>query len=142
MKKNTENKLFLGAGDINIINVVAQKNQILIFNSYLSKFNASIAYDVFENPETSHDLPRIQKISSQNKEKTEGIIFYSLIQFCYGRKIRIDLIEKLIKKNFKIIFFREDLIISNFTDFKRQKKKISLFMDNNLLVINKFRNLN
>ena len=51
MKKNTENKLFLGAGDINIINVVAQKNQILIFNSYLSKFNASIAYDVFENPE-------------------------------------------------------------------------------------------
>ena len=59
--------------------------------------------------------------------------------FCYGRKIRIDLIEKLIKKNFKIIFFREDLIISNFTDFKRQKKKISLFMDNNLLVISLFK---
>jgi len=141
MKKNIDSKLFLGAGDINIVNVISQKNQILIFNSYLSNLKASIAYDVFENPETSHDLPRIQKISIQNSDKTIGIIFYSLIQFCYGKKIRIDLIEKLIKNNYKIIFFREDLKINSLSDFKNQKKKLSLFMENNFQVINKFKYL-
>ena len=137
----TEKKLYIGAGDINIINVISQKNQILIFNSYLSSQNASIAYDVYENPETSSDLLRLQKISSQNKNKSHGIIFYSIIQLCYGKKIRLDLIEKFTKDNYKLTFFREDLIIKSFNDYKKQKKKLSLFMDNNIDIINKFKNI-
>ena len=141
MKKFTEKNLYLGAGDINIINVISQKNQILIFKSYLSNINASIAYDVYENPETAHDLPRLQKISSQNKNKSKGIIFYSLIQLCYGKKIRLDLIEKFTKNKYQIIFFREDLVINSLNDFKNQKKKISLFINNNIEIINKYKNL-
>tara|TARA_B100000965_G_C19602476_1_gene763619 strand:+ start:6205 stop:6633 length:429 start_codon:yes stop_codon:yes gene_type:complete len=141
MNKFIEEKLYLGAGDINIINVISQKNQILIFKSYLSNQKSSIAYDVYENPETSHDLLRLQKISSQNKNKIYGIIFYSLIQLCYGKKIRLDLIEKFTKDGYKLIFFREDLIIKNLNDFKKQKQKISLFMDNNIAIINKFKNI-
>ena len=123
MNKTTHEKLYLGAGDINIINVISQKNQIQIFKSYLSEKNSSIAYDVYENPETSHDLLRLQKVSSQSRNKTFGIIFYSLIQLCYGKKIRLDLIEKFTISKFELIFFREGLVIKNYKDFQKQKKK-------------------
>ncbi len=141
MNKSNSKKLFLGAGDVNIINVISQKNQLLLFKTYLSDQNASIAYDIYENPETCHDLLRIQKVAQQNKNKTHGIIFYSLIQLCYGKKIRLDILEKFAKYKYFIIFFREELMIKSFNDFKRKKKKISLFMDNNIETINKFKNL-
>lgn len=141
MNKFTNQKLFLGAGDINIIDVISQKNQLLLFKTYLSNQNAAIAYDVYENPETCHDLLRIQKVAQQNKNKIHGIMFYSLIQLCYGKKIRLDILEKFIKYKYLIIFFREELIIKNFNDFKIKKKKISLFMDNNIETKNKFKNL-
>ena len=62
-------------------------------------------------------------------------------QISYIENNNINVINKLLKKNYEIIFFRENMHLKKNSDLKKNIKKIKLFRDNSLHLIKKLENL-
>jgi hypothetical protein len=131
-------KNFIAQIDISIIEIVPQKAQLDILKTILKK-NENIVNHGIENIETRDDFLSLKNILS-NSKNIDGVIFFSLIQFCYdnSRSINLKFLNTL-SKNYEIVFFRENIIIKNRKDFKKIEKKLKLFKINNLNIINKFK---
>tara|TARA_A100001015_G_scaffold201492_1_gene224916 strand:- start:1301 stop:1702 length:402 start_codon:yes stop_codon:yes gene_type:complete len=131
-------KNFIAQIDISIIEIVPQKAQLDILKTILKK-NENIVNHSIENIETRDDFLSLKNILS-NSKNIDGVIFFSLIQFCYDNSKNINLkFLNTLSKNYEIIFFRENIIIKNNKDFKNLEKKLKLFKINNLNIINKFK---
>ena len=131
-------KNFIAQIDISIIEIVPQKAQLDILKTILKK-NENIVNHSIENIETRDDFLSLKNILS-NSKNIDGVIFFSLIQFCYDNSKNINLkFLNTLSKNYEIIFFRENIIIRNNKDFKNLEKKLKIFKLNNLNIINKFK---
>ena len=128
---------FIAEIDVSIIEIIPQKTQIDILKTYLNKDQLILNYSV-ENPETKNKFLSLKKILTSSS-KINGIIFFSLIQFCYNseEEMNIELIKNLVK-NYKLVFFREKISIKSSQEFKKYESSLKFFKNNNLRVINKF----
>lgn len=128
---------FIAEGDVSIIEIIPQKVQVDILKSSLNKNQLILDYS-FENPETKSNFLSLKKIL-KNTSKINGIIFFSLIQFCYNNEELIDMeLIKSLTKKYKLIFFKEKINIENMKDFKKHESSLKFFKNNNLRIINKF----
>ena len=131
-------KNFIAQIDISIIEIVPQKSQVDILKTFLKKNEKIINYSI-ENIESRGNFLSLKSIL-KNTKNIHGIIFFSLIQFCYNNSNVIDFNSlKNLSKNNNIIFFRENLRIKNLSEFKSVEKKLKLFKHNNLNIVNKFK---
>ena len=131
-------KNFIAQIDISIIEIIPQKAQVDILKTFLKKDEKIINYSI-ENIESRSNFLSLKSIL-KNTKNIHGIIFFSLIQFCYDNSNIIDLkLLRYLSKNYNIIFFRESLSIKNLSEFKKVEKKLKLFKYNNLNTINKFK---
>lgn len=130
---------FIAQIDISIIEIVPQKAQVEILKNFLKKNEKVVNYSI-ENKESQNNFLSLKNML-KNSKKINGVIFFSLIQFCYNdsNELNLEFLKKIIKK-YEIIFFREDLHIKNLKDLKKNEKKLKLFKYNNLNIINKFNN--
>ena len=128
---------FIAEIDVSIIEIVPQKTQIDILKSSLKKNQIFLDYSV-ENPETKDKFLNLKKVL-KSSSKINGIIFFSLIQFCYNKSdfIDISLIKNLTKK-YQLIFFREKIFLKNLKVIKKYESSLKFFKNNNLRTINKF----
>ncbi|MEC8074339.1 MAG: hypothetical protein VX087_01765 [Pseudomonadota bacterium] len=132
MKKNN----FLAFLDISIIDILPQKFQRELILNSLIKQKLNLENVRNENLDSFRDCEVIKK-TINGKFKVQGFAFFSLLQFCYGKKFRYDLVDKIIKKKQKIYFFREDLLIQNSNELKKLRKSLLLFKINNQKFIDK-----
>lgn len=128
---------FIAEIDVSIIEIIPQKTQIDILKNSLNKNQFILDYSV-ENPETKNGFLSLKKIL-KSSSKIDGIIFFSLIQFCYNNEeqMNIELIKDLAKK-YRLIFFREKISIKSMQQFKKYESSLKFFKNNNLRIINKF----
>ena len=128
---------FIAEIDVSIIEIIPQRTQIDILRSSLNKNQSILDYSV-ENPETKSKFLSLKKIL-KSSSKINGIIFFSLIQFCYNNEelIDIELIRNLTKK-YKLVFFKEKINIKSMKEFKQYESSLKFFKNNNLRIINKF----
>ena len=133
-------KSFLAFLDISIIDIIPQKFQRELIESGLSKKKLFLQNVRMEELKNFHLCPVISK-TINGKFNVDGFAFYSLLQFCYGKKFRFDLIEAAIKNDKKLFFFREDMFIKNKTDFNKIKNSIKIFKINNQTFIKKILSL-
>ena len=131
-------KKYIAQIDISIIEVVPQKAQVDILKNFLKKEEEIINYSI-ENIESRMNFLSLKNILKDNR-KVNGIIFFSLIQFCYNESNILDInLLKNILKNHSVIFFRENLRIKNLGELKKVEKNLKIFKHNNLNIINKFK---
>ena len=71
------------------------------------------------------------------KPKVSGFIFFSLLQISYGKNQNIELIKKILSKNYEVLFYREKIHLKNLKSFKKDKKKLILFRNLNIDLIKK-----
>ncbi len=135
-----ETKNFLAFLDISIIDIIPQKFQRELIEIGLSKKNLFLQNVRMEELRSFRLCPVISK-TINGKFKVDGFAFYSLLQFSYGEKFRFDLIDKAIKNNKKLFFFREDIFIQNKSDLIKIKNSLKLFKTNNQTFIKKILNL-
>ena len=128
---------FIAEIDVSIIEIIPQRTQIDILRSSLNKNQSILDYSV-ENPETKSKFLSLKKIL-KSSSKINGIIFFSLIQFCYNNEelIDIELIRNLTKK-YKLVFFKEKINIKSMKEFKQYESSLKFFKNNKLKIINKF----
>ena len=75
------------------------------------------------------------------KPKVSGFIFFSLLQISYGKNQNIELIKKILSKNYEVLFYRENIHLKNLKSFKKDKKKLILFRNLNIDLIKKQQSL-
>ena len=85
--------------------------QIYIMKNFLSNYKKKIDFYTGENHKSYLNL-KIFSEKIQNKPNIHGFIFFSLIQFCYGKKLKLDLIHKALKKGYSIYFAREKIVLN------------------------------
>ena len=134
------NKSYLFIGDIKIIEIISQANQTNIAKNHLSALNHTLSFSIFENPENADSLISSKKRIIEEKD-INGVAFFSLIQLCYLEKLDFKFLDLLIDLKLEVIFIRENVTIDNKKKYMSLKKKLSLFVDNNQRLINKFYNL-
>ena len=89
----------------NIINAMAKReNGKIIFYG---------AADYFVADSQPFILPKL--IRTKN---IEGVIFFTLNQFCYGNYINLSLLVNILKLEISVHFAREDITIKNLNDLK------------------------
>lgn len=133
-------KSFLAFLDISIIDIIPQKFQRELIESGLSKKKLFLQNVRMEEIKNFQKCSVISKTINGNFD-VEGFAFYSLLQFSYGKKFRLDLIEAAITNDKKLFFFREDILIQNKKDYKKIKNSIKLFKTNNQIFIKKILSL-
>ncbi len=131
---------FLAFLDNALLDFLPQKSQYELLANYLKNKGLSLSFYSVETEKTylkSDNL--IKKINE--KPKVKGFIFFSILQISYIENNNINVINKLLKKNYEIIFFRENMHLKKNSDLKKNIKKIKLFRDNSLHLIKKLENL-
>ena len=81
-------KKYYSVLDISILDILPQRSQIQILENYLNNMKASSVFYTIESI-NSRNKQSIFKRKLIEKPKVNGFIFYSLIQFCYSKKINI-----------------------------------------------------
>jgi hypothetical protein len=131
---------FLFVGDIKLIEIISQANQSNIAKNFLAEKNFKISFSIFENPENADNLISTKKRIAEEKN-IKGIVFFSLIQLCYLGSLDFKLLDSIINKKLQIIFIRENIIFKSKKELTNAKKELSLFINNNHRIINKFYSL-
>tara|TARA_A100001011_G_C13991209_1_gene707318 strand:+ start:181 stop:606 length:426 start_codon:yes stop_codon:yes gene_type:complete len=138
MKKNS--KSYIAILDNALVEFLPQKAQYEVLRSYLNKNKINLSLYITEDENTylkSSQL--IKKINS--KPKIDGFIFFSLLQISFSPKQNIEIIQKLLKHKYEIIFYKENIRIKNYKDFLKIKKHILLFRQNNTKNIDRLKSL-
>ena len=131
---------FWGVLDNALVSFLPQKAQFEILKSSLYKKKCSLAFYSLEDEYTYlNNASLIKKL--YEKPKVNGFIFFSLLQISYKKNQNLELIEKILSKNYEVIFYRENIHFKNLKSFKKEKKKISLFRHLNLDLIKKQQSL-
>ena len=95
-------KNFIAQIDISIIEIIPQKAQVDILKTFLKKDEKIINYSI-ENIESRSNFLSLKSIL-KNTKNIHGIIFFSLIQFCYDNSNIIDLkLLRYLSKNYNQI---------------------------------------
>ena len=138
MKNNTSK--FWGVLDNALVSFLPQKAQFEILKSFLSKKKYSLAFYSLEDEYTYMNNSSLLK-KLYEKPKVSGFIFFSLLQISYGKNQNIELIKKILSKNYEVLFYRENIYLKNLKSFKKDKKKLILFRNLNIDLIKKQQSL-
>ena len=124
MKKSK--KKYLAFLDIAITEIVGQRLQTILAKDYAKKINGDV---IFYSTETYGSFKNLQVLKQKINEDSEfdGVIFYSILQFCYGGKIESKILKKILKKKIKLIFVRENIEINNLTQLKSKLIELAYF---------------
>ena len=111
--------------------LISEEIQKSIIKSGLEKkINNKIEFYVINKKYKIEDLKKIIK-----KNNYKLIAFYSLLQFCYEHKTKIDLIRELSKRKCQLFFAREKLLIKNNKEFEKNYYNLIIFpITNNKLI--------
>jgi hypothetical protein len=113
--------------DVVITEIMPNRIQLQVINNFLSKINSEISFYSAEN-HNSYSTLEILNSKFYEKPKVRGFVFYSLLQFCYGEKILLDTLKKILKK-YECIFIRENIILKSENDLLNKKRSIKVFKD-------------
>ena len=138
MKNNTSK--FWGVLDNALVSFLPQKAQFEILKIFLSKKKYSLAFYSLEDEYTYMNNSSLLK-KLYEKPKVSGFIFFSLLQISYGKNQNIELIKKILSKNYEVLFYRENIHLKNLKSFKKDKKKLILFRNLNIDLIKKQQSL-
>lgn len=133
-----KNKKFLALLDVSLIEIISQKSQYELMQYQLNKKNLLLASYINEDPS---DIASCKEILRKINEKLniQGIVFFSLLQLCYGSKIKLNIIKESLKKKYEVFFVRENIHIKNFNNFKKIEKDLLLFKANNSILLDKIK---
>ena len=133
-----KNKKFLALLDVSLIEIISQKSQYELMQYQLNKKNLLLANYINEDP---NDIASCKEILRKINEKLniQGIVFFSLLQLCYGSKIKLNIIKESLKKKYEVFFVRENIHIKNFNNFKKIEKDLLLFKANNSVLLDKIK---
>jgi len=133
-----KNKKFLALLDVSLIEIISQKSQYELMQYQLNKKNLLLASYINEDPS---DIASCKEILRKINEKLniQGIVFFSLLQLCYGSKIKLNIIKESLKNKYEIFFVRENIHIKNFNNFKKIEKDLLLFKANNSVLLDKIK---
>ena len=133
-----KNKKFLALLDVSLIEIISQKSQYELMQYQLNKKNLLLASYINEDPS---DIASCKEILRKINEKLniQGIVFFSLLQLCYGSKIKLNIIKESLKKKYEVFFVRENIHIKNFNNFKKIEKDLLLFKANNSVLLDKIK---
>ena len=131
---------FWGVLDNALVSFLPQKAQFEILKSFLSKKKYSLAFYSLEDEYTYMNNSSLLK-KLYEKPKVSGFIFFSLLQISYGKNQNIELIKKILSKNYEVLFYRENIHLKNLKSFKKDKKKLILFRNLNIDLIKKQQSL-
>lgn len=134
------NNNLLALLDYCLIPIISQMTQIEILTNYLKDKNKKISFYTLES-KTSLDKMIVLNEKLNEKPDISGFILFSLTQFAYGSKMNIELIQKILKDNYEIYFYRENIHLKNLDDFDENFEKLKLFEHNNIRLINKIKSL-
>ena len=82
---------------------------------------------------------KIFKEKIKSKPKINGYIFYSLLQFCYDKKININIISEAVNKGYSIYLAREKIVV-NKKNFKKKLSDLHFFKFTNNSLIKTIKN--
>ena len=80
--------------------------QIFIMKNYLDPFEKKIDFYTGENHKSFKNM-KIFEEKVKSNPNIHGFIFFSLLQFCYDKKVNIGLIDLAVKKGYTIYLARE-----------------------------------
>ena len=123
-----------------LISFLSQKTQSEILKNFLFQKKYNLSFYSIEDEHTYINNVKLLK-HLYEKPKVKGFIFFSLLQISYKEGDNLKLIEKIIKKKYEIIFFRENIHIKNMQELKKNIKKIKLFRNLNKSLIKKQKSL-
>jgi hypothetical protein len=135
-----KNNKFLAFLDNALLEILSQKSQYELLSNYLIKKKLSLSFYSVETEKTYLNSNNLIKKINENP-KTQGFIFFSLLQISYLENNNLFIINKILNKGYEIIFFRESLHLKKNKDLKKNLKKIKLFRNNNIELIKKLENL-
>jgi len=122
-----------------IKDLIPEELQKSVINIGLKRvLDIKINYKVIKK---NYELEDLKKLNKKNDYKI--IAFYSLLQFCYEGKTKINIIEYLVKKKYYLFFSREKLLIKNEKEFKKNYYNLIIFpITNNRLLNTIIKNFN
>lgn len=136
MKKNN----YIAILDNAIVEFLPQKTQYEVLRSFLNNKNKSLSLYITEDENTYlNGSQLIKKI--EEKPKVKGFIFFSLLQISFKKNQNIEIINKILKNGYEIIFYKEDYLIKNLLQLKNDTKKLKLFRETNLKKIDRLKSL-
>ena len=109
-------KNFLAFIDVRTMKLINQKIQQMTITNFASKKNGRIAKYETEEGEPNVDMPILDLCLENMKDYLtkvndyDGIIFFTLDQFCYSGSFNFKLLNKTLKKT-KIFFAKEEISI-------------------------------
>ena len=101
-----------------------QAEQHLLSKNFASKIGGKIVFYGAEE----YLVLKNQSFILQKLIKTpnlDGVIFFTINQFCYNNSFNIKLLENILKNNFSVHFTRESFSINNYKDLS--KKLIAIY---------------
>ena len=111
-----------------------KKQQIFIMKNYLDPFEKKIDFYTGENHKSFKNM-KIFEEKVKSNPNIHGFIFFSLLQFCYDKKVNIGLIDLAVKKGYTIYLAREKIVI-NKKNLKKKKDDLFFFKFTNNSLIN------
>ena len=135
-----KNNKFLAFLDNALLEILSQKSQYELLSNYLNKKKLSLSFYSVETEKTYIKSNNLIKKINENP-KAQGFIFFSLLQVSYLDNNNLFIINKILDKEYEIIFFRENLHLKKNKDLKKNLKKIKLFRNNNIELIKKLESL-
>lgn len=136
MKKNN----YIAILDNAIVEFLPQKTQYEVLRSFLNNKKKSLSLYITEDENTYlNGSQLIKKIDE--KPKVIGFIFFSLLQISFKKNQNIEIINKILKNGYEIIFYKEDYLIKNLLQLKNDTKKLKLFRETNLKKIDRLKSL-
>lgn len=112
--------------------------QIFIMKNFLDNYKKKIDFYTGENHK-SYKTMGIFNEKVKSSPNIHGFIFFSLLQFCYDKKLNINSINETIKKGYTIYFAREKIILNN-KNFKNKKDDLVYFKITNHELIQTIKN--
>ena len=115
---------FLAVLDNAIVEFLPQKTQYDVLRSFLHERNKTLSLYIIEDENTYLNSSQLIKKIAE-KPAVKGFIFFSMLQISFDKNQNINILDKILKHNYEVIFYKEDFKIKNYADFKKIKKKLS-----------------
>ena len=112
-----------------------QSWQIFIMKNFIEKYKKKIEFYTGENHKSYHKMTTFQEKINSNPE-IHGFVFYSLLQFCYDKKINTQLFKESVNRGYTVYLAREKVVINKKNFFKKKNDLFFFkFTNSNLIKI-------
>ncbi|MDB0032235.1 hypothetical protein N9E32_02970, partial [Alphaproteobacteria bacterium] len=101
-------KKILAVLDYCILPIISQMAQTKLLSDFINEEKIKISFYTLETPITLTSQS-VLKNKLDEKPEIQGFVFYSLIQFSYGKKTNIELIKDILDKGYEIYIYRENI---------------------------------